>query len=309
MTVRISTESQLSNAPAAVLAVDGAGGLSPRSRFIAGVLTVLLLLGAGVAIALADALPIFGGRAQNVAAAGSAADVPTRSGSGASPAGAETLSAAVVSAEWDGPAVHLDWTGSEYARAETTFIGERRASPGDRVVRTLNVVNAGPGDGVAAVTLDLSEVIPEGALNPDLAQDVTLFWDIAGVTGEDTFAALNSRERVSVAEVAVAQGATVPVTVGFEMAAAVETSNAAGADSTLLSFDVGVNLTGETEPFEPPTLAITGATGVFALLCIAAGLVLLGVLLIARRRRRAEEELVTVSDDVSTDPARRGLEW
>lgn len=288
MTVRISTDTPAATAPAAVLAVDGVDEMSPRGRFLAGILTVLLLLGAGVALALADALPTFGGRAQSVAELDAAGSAPVRSGAGAGPSGAEGVPATVVAAEWDGPAVHLDWTGAEYARAETTFIGERRAAPGDRVVRTLNVVNAGPGDGVAAVTLDLTEVIPDGALNPDLAQHVSLFWDIAGVTGEETFAALNSRERVSVAEVAVAQGATVPVTVGFTMAAAVETGQAAGADSTLLSFDVGVNLTGETEPFEPPALALTGVTGILALLFLAAGLVLLGVLLVGRRRRRED---------------------
>lgn len=286
--MQITTDPQVSSASAAVLTGRGAGTISPRGRFIAGILTVLLLLGAGVALAMADALPIFGGRAPNA----TGLDAPARSGVGPAPSGADVLSPSVVAAEWDGPAVHLDWTGAEYARAETTFIGERRASPGDRVVRTLNVVNAGPGDGVAAVTLDLSEVIPEGALNPNLAHDVTLFWDIAGVTGEDTFAALNSRERVNVAEVAVAQGATIPVTVGFAMSSAVESSQAAGADSTLLGFDVGVNLTGETEPFEPPTLAITGAAGIFALLCIAAALVLLGMLLFARRRNRAGERLL-----------------
>ena len=289
--MQISTADQLQGVDGTVLTVEGAGGLSSRSRLIAGVLTVILLLCGGVALAFADALPTLGGRAQSVAAAdaAAAAAAPVRLGTGTPAGGAEALPAAVVAAEWDGPAVHLDWTGAEVARAETTFIGDRRAAPGDRVVRTLNVVNAGPGDGVAAVTFDLAELVPEGALNPDLAKDVTLFWDIAGVTGEDTFAALNTRERVSVAEVAVAPGATVPVTVGFAMDTAVETSNASGADSTVLSFDVGVNLTGEREVPTAPTLAITG-TGLLALLCIAAALVLLGVILIVVRRRRAAEE-------------------
>lgn len=285
--MRLSTEAQHNRAAATVLTLDAGSGLSPRARLIAGILTVALLLCGGIALALADALPTLGGRAQSVTATGSET-MPARLDSGAAQPGAETLPAAVVAAEWDGPAVHLDWAGAEYARAETTFIGDRRAAPGDRVVRTLNIANAGPGDGVAAVTFDLSEIVPAGALNPDLAHDVTLFWDIAGVTGEDTFAALNRGDRVSVAEVAIAQGATVPVTVGFAMAAAVETSNAAGADSTVLSFDVGVNLTGERDAPAPPVLALTG-TGLLALICIAAALALLGFLLLVRRRRRTEE--------------------
>lgn len=293
--MRFSTDTHAPQA-GAVLTVDTAGGLPPRAKFIAGILTVLLLLGAGVALAMADALPMFGARAQSVAPAATQAD-PTRLGTGTTAPGAEALPAAVIAAEWDGPAVNLDWNGTEYARAETTFIGERRAAPGDRVVRTLNVRNAGPSAGVAAVTFDLSEVIPEGALNPNLANDVTLFWDIAGVTGEDTFAALNQNSRVSVAEVAVEQGATVPVTVGFAMDAGVDTSNAAGADSTVLSFDVGVNLTGETAP-PAPVLAITGATGMLALFCIAAALVLLGFMLVVmRRRKRREEETLLVEDE------------
>lgn len=295
--MRISTDSHAPHTAQRVLAVDGGSGLSTRDKLLAGLLTVLLLLGAGVALSMADAFPTLGARVQN-AAPGAGESTPARLGSGTTRAGAETLPASVVSAKWDGPATHLDWSGAEYARAETTFIGDRRASPGDRVVRTLNVVNAGPGDGVAAVTFDLSEVIPEGAQNPDLADDVTLFWDIAGVTGEETFAALNKSTRVSVAEVAVAQGATVPVTVGFAMDAAVESSNASGADSTLLSFDVGVNVTGESEPPATPTLAITGATGIMLLIGIGAALLVLGLLLfLARRKQRRDEELLLVDEE------------
>ncbi len=285
-------------APARVLTVDSSDGLSTRGRIIAGFLTVLLLLGLGVGLAFADALPTLGGRANTSGAA--ASPDPERKGlsraDASTAAGTEVLPASVVTAQWDGPAVHLDWTGAEYARAETTFIGDRTASPGDRVERTLNVVNAGPGAGVAAVTLDLAEVIPPGAANPRLAEDVTLFWNIGGVTGSDTFAALNSADRVSVAELAIPAGETVPVTVGFAMDAAVEGSRSAGGDSTILSFDVGVNLTGETAPPETPKLAITGATGILALICIAGALILLGILLVVLRRRRDTREDAEISE-------------
>lgn len=286
MTLRISTDDHATRAASTVLTVDAGHGMSARGKFIAGILTVLLLLGAGVALAMADSMPMFGGRANTVTSDGTP-QAPERLGTGTTVQGATALPAATVQAEWDGPAVHLDWTGAEYARAETTFIGDRKASPGDRVTRTLNVINAGPGEGVAAVTLDVTELIPEGALNPDLAKDVTLFWDIAGVTGEETFEALKAGDRVSVAEVAVQQGATVPVTFGFAMDAAVETSNSSGAPSTELSFDVGVNLTGETST---PEISVTGGTGMLALICIALALLLIGVMLFAAKRRREEEE-------------------
>ncbi|WP_125098571.1 hypothetical protein [Leucobacter chromiireducens] len=286
-------------ASARVLTVESSDGLSTRGRIIAGFLTVILLFGLGIGLAFADALPTLGGRA-DTGATPTHSD-PQRAGvpraDASTTAGTEVLPASVVTAQWDGPAVHLDWTGAEYARAETTFIGDRTASPGDRVERTLNVVNAGPGAGVASVTLDLAEVIPPGAANPRLAEDVTLFWNIGGVTGSDTFAALHSADRVSVAELAVPAGETVPVTVGFAMDAAVEGSRADGADSTILSFDVGVNLTGETTPPEPPKLAITGAAGLFALISIAAALILLGVLLVVlRRRRRDRDEDAAISE-------------
>ncbi|RZT66641.1 TraR/DksA family transcriptional regulator [Leucobacter luti] len=267
------------------ITIDSRDGLSSRGRAIAWVLAILLLVTSVLALAAADALPISGARAQNTAPAASDSALPERLGGVASDPSAVPVDPSVIEATWDGPAVNLDWTGAEYARAETTFIGDRVAAPGDRVVRTLNVVNAGPGNGVATVTIDLAEVVPEGAQNPNLADDVTLFWDIAGVSGEERFSALVPEGRANVAEIAVPQGDPVQVTVGFEMDAAVETSRALGADSTVLSFDVGVELTGETEPPVIPTLSVTGATGILALIGIAIALLLIGWLLLALRRR------------------------
>ncbi|MFD5598837.1 hypothetical protein ACFWHR_02155 [Leucobacter sp. NPDC058333] len=267
------------------ITIDSRDGMSTRSRAIAWVLAILLLLTSAVALAAADALPITGARTQNSAATNSDASVPDRLGGTTSHPSATAVDSSVIEATWDGPAVNLDWTGAEYARAETTFIGDRVASPGDRVVRTLNVVNAGPGNGVATVTIDLSEVVPEGAHNPHLADDVTLFWDVAGVAGEERFSALVPAGRARVAEIAVPQGGPVRVTVGFEMAAAVESSRALAANSTVLSFDVGVELAGETEPPVIPALSVTGATGILALIGIAIALLLIGWLLLALRRR------------------------
>ena len=267
------------------ITLDSRDGLSTRGRAIAWVLAMLLLVISAIALAAADALPITGARAQSSAPASSESLLPNRLGGIASDPSAVPVDPRVIEATWDGPAVHLDWTGAEYARAETTFIGDRVASPGDRVVRTLNVVNAGPGDGVARVTIDLSEIVPTGAKNPDLADDVTLFWDIDGVSGEERFSELVPLGRAHVAEIAVPQRETVQVTVGFEMDAAIETSKAQGSDSTVLSFDVGVELTGETEPPAMPKLSVTGAAGILALIGFALALLLIGWLLLALRRR------------------------
>ncbi|TCK35463.1 hypothetical protein EDF60_2838 [Leucobacter luti] len=267
------------------IAREARDGLSPRGRATAWALAILLLVISAIALAAADALPITGSRTQSTPAATSESLLPARVGGAASTPSTVPTAPNVIEAAWDGPAVNLDWAGAEYARAETTFIGDRVASPGDQVVRTLSVVNAGPGNGVATVTIDLAELVPEGAQNPDLADDVTLFWDIAGVSGEERFSELVALGRAHVAEIAVPQGDSVRVTVGFKMDAEVETSQAQGGHSTVLSFDVGVELAGETGPSAAPKLSVTGATGILALIGTALALLLIGWLLLALRRR------------------------
>lgn len=276
------------DARAGVVYAASRAGLSGRGRAIAWLLAILLLVGCVLTLAAADALPITGGRVQSAGNSEQGASPVQRTGERAEAEAhnGTPLAASVIQAEWDGPAVHLDWTNSEYARAETTFIGDRVTSPGDRVVRTLNVVNAGPGDGVAKVTIDLHSRNPEDALNPGLANDVTIFWDVEGVTGEESFASLLPGGRVAIAEVAVPHGGAVAVTVGFAVDVLVETSRALGAESSLLSFDVGVDLSGNTEPPVTPTLPMTGLTGVATLAGLAAAVLLLGWLLLFWRRRR-----------------------
>lgn len=191
-----------------------------------------------------------------------------------------------ISAEWDGDAVHLDWAGAAYARAEASFIGERRAVPGDLVVRTLTVVNAGPSDGLAKITLDLNVVVPHEAANPDLAENTVLFWNVDGVEGKQTFAEMHGSESLTLAEIAVRQGAAVRITVGFEMSADVESSRAAGTNATALDFEIGVNLSGATDHAEGPTLAVTGATWLVVLAVGGITLLILGGLMLARRLRQ-----------------------
>lgn len=275
-----------------VLTVAANGGVSTRGKILAAVLTVLLLLGLGVGLAMADALPVLGGRATSETQR-SAAAAPERSGSGTVVPGASVVGAEAIQAEWDGPAVHLDWTGAEYARAETTFIGTRTASPGDSVQRTLLITNAGPGDGVAAVTLDVTELIPKGATNTHFSDDVQLFWSIDGVVGEENFTVLKTGDRQTVAEVAVSQGATIPVMFGFSMSEDAAAPRQESGPSVDLSFDVGVNLTGNTDA---PPLVMTGGTGAMLLIAIAVALLIVGwFILLAARRRPAEDQSMTVT--------------
>lgn len=272
----------------------GRGDLSPRGRVLVALLaTMLLVLGAGALTAL-GMTPITADR--------------TAAGSGGA-TGTGPASAPLIPAQWDGPTVHLDWTGRSYATAEATFVGDRVVSPGDRVQRTLTLSNAGPSGAVLHVELAVGEDVPAGARNPELAEAVDLFWDVAGLTGSQPFAVLLDDDDHTVAEIEVPQGGTVAVTVGVQMSAAVTEHLAAGADSTVLDFQVTARMQGDEVPVDPtpaPTpsvspaaggqtneagsvrpagaLAVTGAQ-VLAVLVVAVGLVLLGWLLLVRRRR------------------------
>lgn len=269
------------------------------------VVAAVLLLGCGVGLAAADALPFTGRQAVSgtltESGPGARAGQPIAQGP-TSPDDGSRIEPGAIEAKWNGPAVNLDWTGAEYVRAETSFIGDRIASPGDRVARTLSIVNAGPGDGVLSIAIDVAENTPAGTRNPDLAEDVTLFWDVDGVRGEERFSVLVPRGQTNVAEISLAKGGQVAVSIGYEMARSVETSRSLGAASTQLDFDVDVKLTGDTYSQTRPKLAMTGSTGLLAILGIGLALGLLGLILLAIRRRQPE------CDDCER-PIRRGDHW
>lgn len=197
-----------------------------------------------------------------------------------------------VQAVWDGPTTHLDWEANSYATAEATFVGDRVVSPGDDVHRTLNLSNGGPSDGVMSIGFLLDETIAALTVNPDLAQNIVVYWDVAGITGSQTFASLLERQQAGtpvVAEVQVPQGATSPVTIGFRMDADITTDRALGQDSALLSFQVLAHMQGDTTTYVPP-LPKTGVA-VLGGIALAAGLLALGwlALIAARRRRRCDD--------------------
>lgn len=255
-------------------------GLGPRGRMSVALLTAAILLMVAAVGAAAGALPTLGVRGGDAAGVG-----PDHRSARPTSSGGEV--ATVVEAQWEGPAIHLDWQGVPYARAEASFIGDRVAVPGDRSARTLDVVNAGPAVAVMTVTMDVDEHIPAGANNARLGEDITIFWEVAGVVGRQNFSALAADTRVELAELTLNSAETAQVTVGFEMPHEVERSRSLGAESALLRFDVGVEMRGDavTTP-RPPALAVSGGQLALAAVAAAVVLTLLGLLLALRRRDR-----------------------
>lgn len=288
MSTRTPTVQRPDGAAAQVVELPTGDGLSPRGRRLALVLTLVVVL-VGLAVLSATAGPQLTGVSPTAGTGPSASPVTGPGTHPASPAG--EVHDGAIQAEWDGPVVHLDWRGRTYASAAASFVGDRVASPGDRVQRTLRIANAGPSDAVMSVALVAQRTGDGEGPGEDLGEVVDLFWDAAGVVGRERFAALvatGDHGRV-VSEVAVPHGATVPVTVGFTMPAHVSTHQGS-VTSDVLEFQLVVRLQGDTAAApQVPGLALTGAQ-VAVLVAVALALAALGGLLwlLARRRRRED---------------------
>lgn len=268
-----------------------------RATFIAWILALVLLLTLAGALSAAGVLPaLSAGSRSSIATTGESAD---RAEAPASEGGSRSWDA-VAEAAWDGPVTHLDWSSRGYSTAESSFVGQRVAAPGDRTLRTLMLTNTGPARAGLAVSLHLDEGILDGARNPGFADEVELFWNVGGVEGRQPFSALTKGAggTVEIAEVQVAQGETVAVEIGFELPAAVASQRNEGHASTELAFDVVATMSGEVDE-HPNRLATTGA-GSLVLFGIAAALLLLvGLLLVAGRRRRCDDCSRTIGHDES----------
>ena len=294
-----ATDTMLTSAIAERYLVDrGLGSRRRRSAFILLVVGLLTLLIAGASAAGALVLD---GRPE--------ASTDTMVGSDASRVGAALPSAGStaasidrttsgqvddrdrIRARWDGPTVQLDWRGKTYASTEASFVGDRVASPGDRVVRTLDVKNAGPSAAVMSVALEVDQRVPASAVNDDLAQHIILFWNVDGVHGESSYAALlrgGSEARHLVAELRVARAGVTPVQVGFRMDRAVTAGRRLGHPSTVLPFNVIVRMHGNT-PDPGGHLAATGLSRyALPLAVLGALLLLIGLALVAARRRTCD---------------------
>lgn len=253
-------------------------------------LVLAALIGLGFSVAPASAT-LFGTRAPSEDARGESAGAETYVDGAGDATSREATRADLLSGRWDGRTVHLDWRGAEYDTAQASFVGERVISPGDHIFRTLGVRNDGPSDAVMSVGLVLAETVPVLAANPELGDEVTLFWDVAGVRGSAPFSDLIALDdgRPELVQVQVPRGAEVPVTVGFDVPAALTTEMNGRDESSALRFDVRVQIEGDTSTI-PPTLAATGGTAALAalLLALALGILAAGLLLLAARRRRCD---------------------
>lgn len=277
-----------------------------RETSIAWILAVVLLLMLAGVLSAAGVLPaVAAGSTTGVSTTGEPVDRAVAPASG----GGSQSGDAIAEAAWDGPATHLDWSGRGYSTAESSFVGQRIAAPGDRTRRTLMLTNSGPARAGLTVSLRLDESVPGGARNPGLADEVELFWSVGGVEGRQRFSALAEEMTgtVDIAEVRVAQGETVAVEIGFELPSATASQRNEGQESTELAFDVVSTMSGEVDE-QPTRLAATGASSLLLFGIAAALLLLVGLLLVAGRRRRCDDCSRTIGQDESwvdvTEPDR-----
>ena len=169
-----------------------------------------------------------------------------------------------IVAGWHGDTVHVDWTDTPFVTAETSFIGDRVMVPGDEVQRQLNILNAGPSGAVLSISVRFAEEIDGATVNVDLAEDVIVFWNVAGIAGQATARSLYAPPNPTViAALSIAAGAAAPVTVGARLPQDVTTHYSAGELSALLRFEVFARLDGTggapapgpvvpPPPIEPP---------------------------------------------------------
>ena len=223
----------------------------------------------------------------------------------ATPSPTPPATAPAVQIRWDGPTVPLDWSSSRNGSAEGNFVGDRVLVPGEAVQRTARITNAGPGP--ANVTVSLVQVdthVPPGATNTDLAAAARLFWDIAGHTGEMSWADAADDDAVVVATFPLDRNAEFSLTTGVRLAMATTGANAGQGPSVVLTYLVRVDMVGQTAPPPPGSDAGTGGlvwspagcTGAVAILALTSGVILL-------LRRHLRESAVRVQTNTATGSA------
>lgn len=268
-----------------------------RASYLAWILALVLLLTLAGVLSAAGVLPTIqvGQSAGDASHDESVGDRATPASDGSTQSWDATAQAA-----WDGPATHLDWSGRGYSTSESSFIGDRIATPGDSTRRTLLLTNDGPARAGLVVSLRLGQLVTGDARNPALAEDVELFWNVGGIEGRQLYSDLldESTGIVDIAEVQVAEGEAVAVEIGFELPASTSAQRNEGQPSTELAFDVIATMSGDADA-QPNRLATTGAGSLIPFGIAAALLMLLGLLLVARRRRRCDDCSRTISRDES----------
>lgn len=167
-----------------------------------------------------------------------------------------------------GPTLNLGWTGRTYTTTETSFFGDRIVSPGDRIARSVRVVNTGPTG--AALRAHITDVAVSGALE----DVVNISWRADASSGGSTFGVVRAGDQMIVADLPVGQGGTLTLTLILEFPIGSTEQSQASVEQTMIAFDVLFVLE-ETVPVDPPgpidVLPPTG--GIIALGALVAGLV------------------------------------
>lgn len=147
--------------------------------------------------------------------------------------------------DWDGPTIHMDWTGQRYTTTEVSFSGERAVVPGDKTARTLVVKNDGPGSGTLEVSVLATQTGQHGSRNPRLAQGINLSWQIGEMAGiEPLSTMIAAAEPQILGALDIAAGGSQSLTIGIDMAHLETEHRSMGVDSTLLDYTVILRMRG-----------------------------------------------------------------
>lgn len=171
-------------------------------------------------------------------------------------------------------AVQLSWDGSKYASTTLeNFFADPVSVPGDSATRTLLVRNDGPSDATLRATIVNVSLLDPGAADehhnsghqgPDdsgrytgagpqgnFYDDLHLNWDGGGAS----FTRLYANGQTPIAEIPLAQGEQVPITLTYDFPLEATSGNKANVDPRLASFQVLLELGGDL-PTDAPTQPI-----------------------------------------------------
>jgi hypothetical protein len=167
------------------------------------------------------------------------------------------------STHWAGQTNNAHFRYGSYTTNSNSFLGGRVVVPGDEVSRTLVVRNENSAGTCAAgnfqVSLvDVTEQIPDMAVNTELAQLVQLRWTVAGTSGAATFAqVLDSAQPYPIGDFRLDAGEEGDVTVGVVFAEPEVTGKSQQAESVRLDFDVRVAAQGDCSATPEPRATAT----------------------------------------------------
>ena len=171
------------------------------------------------------------------------------------------------SSQWVTERIHLNWQQEQTLwTSDDSFIGQRTVVPGDRIQRSLEVQNTSSTGATMSVRLHLRTDIPEITNNPELANDIEVFWDIGGVQASAPWSWIQENhtddEWFEISARHVETQVAVPITIGVALAEDISDHAHLGEASTLLSFHLSVTMQGDADVPLLPDLDGGGELGV-----------------------------------------------